>query len=321
MKIIKPDYYDDFKCAAGECTSPCCKAGWQIIIDDETLNFYNSCGDKFKKNIINANFEPMFRYEGSACAFFDNDGLCEIQRNFGHDRLCRTCRVYPRYEYTFGGLKEKGLELSCPTVAKILMDKKYSIHFKEEITTELPEPNEIEPNLYLFIQKCRNKSLEIVQNRNENLHLRIQKLLGFNLRVCAEIKNKTYLLPEVFEAESKSLIIKSYAKYFRRFEVLTNEWREILNNLPKEIEINSFDNEIFFENLLVYFIYRYYLLSVYDRKIIGKVRFAVLSTALISWLSKNYELDNPAVLYSREIEHSDENIRMIIQYLENHSLN
>ena len=33
MLLFKPDYYDCFRCAAGECPDSCCKE-WEVEIDD-----------------------------------------------------------------------------------------------------------------------------------------------------------------------------------------------------------------------------------------------------------------------------------------------
>lgn len=41
MIITKPDFYDSFKCRAGECTDSCC-IGWEIDIDDETMRKYEN---------------------------------------------------------------------------------------------------------------------------------------------------------------------------------------------------------------------------------------------------------------------------------------
>lgn len=41
MLITKPDFYDSFKCRAGECTDSCC-IGWEIDIDDETMRKYEN---------------------------------------------------------------------------------------------------------------------------------------------------------------------------------------------------------------------------------------------------------------------------------------
>ena len=39
MLFTRPDYYEDFECIADKCEDTCC-AGWQIVIDRETLKKY-----------------------------------------------------------------------------------------------------------------------------------------------------------------------------------------------------------------------------------------------------------------------------------------
>lgn len=36
MRYLKPHYYDKFVCTAGDCPDSCC-AGWQIMIDETSL--------------------------------------------------------------------------------------------------------------------------------------------------------------------------------------------------------------------------------------------------------------------------------------------
>ena len=40
MLYTYPNYYDKFKCVADKCIDTCC-AGWQILIDDESMEKYN----------------------------------------------------------------------------------------------------------------------------------------------------------------------------------------------------------------------------------------------------------------------------------------
>ena len=41
MIAITPDYYNKFKCIANRCRHSCC-IGWEIDIDDSTLQKYNN---------------------------------------------------------------------------------------------------------------------------------------------------------------------------------------------------------------------------------------------------------------------------------------
>ena len=41
MQIIKPAYYDQFRCVASACPDSCCKE-WDVQIDPATADFYRS---------------------------------------------------------------------------------------------------------------------------------------------------------------------------------------------------------------------------------------------------------------------------------------
>ena len=48
MEYVYPDYYRQFTCIGGECPDTCC-AGWEIVIDDKTL-------EKYKKYVNDLRF-------------------------------------------------------------------------------------------------------------------------------------------------------------------------------------------------------------------------------------------------------------------------
>ena len=52
MLLFKPDYYDCFRCAAGECPDSCCKE-WEVEIDDASARFYRTLpgtlGDRLRE--------------------------------------------------------------------------------------------------------------------------------------------------------------------------------------------------------------------------------------------------------------------------------
>ena len=47
MRYLKPHFYDKFVCTAGDCPDTCC-AGWQIMIDDASLEKYK----KDRKSVV-----------------------------------------------------------------------------------------------------------------------------------------------------------------------------------------------------------------------------------------------------------------------------
>lgn len=131
----------------------------------------------------------------------------------------------------------------------------------------------------------------------------------------------------------------------RKLELLQPEWKQMrtetsrilfsggwrgYRNLHKEFaraEVTGFDREILTEQLLVYFIFTYFCGAVYDEKIFVNAQMAAGSVALIwdflaaRWLKNGKTLDQDDVIeviyrYSRELEHSDKNLKKIWKLLE-----
>ena len=80
--------------------------------------------------------------------------------------------------------------------------------------------------------------------------------------------------------------------------------------------------EIQKEQLLVYFVSTYFCGAVYDGQVFSKMKMALLSAEAIGeilkarWLKNGRQLDEEDVIdvvyrYSREVEHSDENLKKI----------
>jgi lysine-N-methylase len=90
----------------------------------------------------------------------------------------------------------------------------------------------------------------------------------------------------------------------------------------KEFTKEYADKEYELENIITYFVYRYFLKAVFDRDVLTKVKMGIISTLVIyqclasEWYRKGKTLDyddrvNVAHLYSREVEHSEENFESL----------
>lgn len=97
MQFTFPDYYKEFSCIAGACPDTCC-AGWQIVIDDQTLKKYQHFKGPFRNRLHNDIDwkEHVFRQYNRRCAFLNEENLCDIYTEAGPKMFCRTCRNYPR---------------------------------------------------------------------------------------------------------------------------------------------------------------------------------------------------------------------------------
>lgn len=362
MIYTRPDYFNEFKCIADKCKDTCC-AGWQIVIDEESLEKYKKIkGDYIWKVMSCVDWEnDCFRQDNEKrCAFLNADNLCELYKNAGQDSLCKTCRDYPRHTEEFEGVREVTLSASCPEVARILMERMTPVSF---VTEEHPEEEETEyfgdfdPFLYSIIEDARNAMLEILQNRSLPIKERVVLVLGMahdmqrrinhrELFACEQVieKYKTtksqnyvreYLSKKNMAEEEK--ITKEMFPLMYKLELLRDEWDVLLHKsqdmlfftLKEDFSIlkadfdlwkkENPDIEIHLEQVLVYFLYTYFPGSVYDGQIFAKVQMAVYCTWMVEllwmarWLmnGKSLSVDEMTellYLFSREIEHSDENL-------------
>ena len=131
MQYTIPDYYKEFTCIADKCEDTCC-AGWKIVIDKKSLNKYKHVKGKFRFTMLKSVdwIRGIFRQDKEKrCAFLNDCNLCEMYANLGEKSLCKTCRLYPRHVEEFEDVREITLSVSCPEVARILMEKKKPVRF------------------------------------------------------------------------------------------------------------------------------------------------------------------------------------------------
>lgn len=141
VKVLQPDYYDNFKCIGSECKHTCC-TGWTITIDKETHKKYRGIKDarfgmrldKYTEIIPNSNNNYTYakiKLNGGSCALMDENGWCNIHKYLGEDHLCVTCRVYPRIVNSVFGSIYRGMTLSCEAVCSALLTNKEIMTFNE----------------------------------------------------------------------------------------------------------------------------------------------------------------------------------------------
>lgn len=180
MRYTIPDYYFEFKCIVDQCEDTCC-AGWQIGIDETSAQRYWKEKGPFRRTFRkNINFhDSVFRQQpDGSCAFLREDGLCEMVLQMGEEALCRTCHYYPRHIEEFENEREITLSVSCPEVAKILMNRRMPVHFlhkkdeKEEIYPDY------DPIFFDQLQEAREVMIQILQNRSLPASVRALLILG-----------------------------------------------------------------------------------------------------------------------------------------------
>ncbi len=297
MDEIFPSYYHKFKCIADKCKNNCC-IGWEIDIDEDTLDLYESIdgeiGDKIRKNIVGD--EPHFALkEDGRCPFLNESGLCDIILELGDGAICDICYLHPRFSSFYPSFTETGLGLSCEEAARIILSE------EEKTTVNIPKNiNLTKEEKEFFLE--REEILKILQDREISLSERFSCLLK-RYNIFSEIS-----LLELLE------------KYYS-LERLSDKWTDLLETLKGY----SFDEKIFlefpiqFEQMAVYFIIRH----LWDMGYENAIKFSYISTYFIGSLCQRKMLDTGKIsiedvadisrMYSSEIEYSDENIGLLLK--------
>ena len=299
MKLIAPDYYNQFSCIADRCRHSCC-IGWEIDIDEDTYEYYKTVsgdlGKDLRKNISVSDGTASFTLdENERCPFLQKDGLCRLIKELGEKSLCNICADHPRFRSFYSERTEIGLGLCCEAAAELVLNQEHKVKLTvltddEEKLTEDEE----------YILKFRNQLFAVAQDREFTVEERLE-----NLTLLGSVT-----LPEKSFAE--------WAEVYLSLERLDEEWTHKLN-LLKSAESTSIPHslELPFEQLLVYFLYRHIPSALDDGDIQTKIGFAVLSVKIIAaMLGAEEKQDSDTLkelvrLYSSEIEYSQENLNTL----------
>lgn len=189
MRYLKPYFYDKFICKAEACPDTCC-AGWQIMIDEDSLKRYGEEKGEFGKVLRNSiNWEEeCFYQKNQRCAFLNGENLCELYKALGPDALCDTCRMYPRHTEEYEGLRELSLSLSCPEAARMILSCKEPVQFLEEETNEEDDFEEFDFMMFSQLEDTRDVLFSILQDRSLSLTLRMaaSEQLAESYQICVE---------------------------------------------------------------------------------------------------------------------------------------
>lgn len=323
-------------------------------------------GLRLKNEIIEDEGEHIFVLKGNDCAFLNKNKMCDIYSELGEDALCYTCQQYPRYTEEFGSIREVGLSLSCPEAARIILNDSKKVEFTlSEDDGMVTDYNDISYDMFMQIISSRKIIFDILQDRSIPLENRIAVILKFAqdmqkkidgncIEEISEIRKKyendefiKKYIDEIKEfrdnGEKKYNNIIKYFKEYQQLDHINEKWPKILEEsinyfnkkesykeyLQEHQEFNSYHSadEFEYEQLIVYFIFRYFMKAVYDYDVIAKVKLAAVSYLMIKELdvmrymnngkqfSKHDQIDIMH-MYSKDIEHSEDNLEELAQTFE-----
>ena len=284
MKVLKPFYYDDFKCVVGECIDNCCQAEWEISIDKRTYKKYKKLkgqwGNKINSNIGRVrNNSSDLRYgkiklKNNGCSLLSQEGLCTIHAQLGERYLCNTCKVYPRSINKYGEIYERNLNISCPEVARYFIRHKENFYFNmdEEELSDLDKDYIIDKsydeNLYNLLWDARSLAMEIIQFKE------------------IEIWKRIIFLKILTDKVQKLMDEENYENY----EKVLNVFRSEITNIDV---INSLDKIKLIPNVKINFIKA--VLDISEKISINKVKY-------------NNLLEEYKILFENNIHNNFENV-------------
>ncbi len=289
MTEVFPNYYSKFKCIADKCKHSCC-IGWEIDIDDDTMDIYNSINTPFGEKIRN-NIEgdiPHFKLtKDERCPFLNEKGLCDIIIECGDGAISDICYLHPRFSNFYSSFTETGLGLCCEEAVIIILSE------TEKFEINLPGDIKVTEKEKTFFQK-RQKIFDILQDRSKSITERFNTLGEFKFN------------------------LDNLCKVYLELERLDEKWTDEINNIKEynfkgEI-FNKF--QIFFEQLAVYFVFRHLNPDLSECEFNSRIKFALMSCYFIGAMCEKTGADFEKMkdlvrMYSSEIEYSEDNLELL----------
>ena len=297
MKTVKPCYYKDFRCIAGECPDSCCQ-GWEVDADSDSLEYYSKLNPELeiKQRIDRVLSKDEFGNsiftlaKKKRCPFLNDDNLCDMHIAIGGEHTPYTCRTFPRFIYDFGSTREIGISFSCPVAADLIYSLDGHLTFDEELDGELPTLNDIDAETYFKLVNARKKIYSILQNDELTVAQRLIDILEFGKELQSELQPYSYKSYEL-----------DFFDVFKNPELINPEWEEKV----KAKKQGRIENSFFNENTAMYFIYKYFLQAVYDLDALSKIKMAAVGVLINTYFGGDAWTIH---LWSKETEHSQYNM-------------
>ena len=333
---------------------------------DRYKNVQGKFGERLRSEIVHEAGENIFVLKGNNCPFLNKEKTCDIYINIGEENLCYTCQQYPRYTEEFGSLREIGISLSCPEAARIMLNNDKKVTFElsenEEVVSSY---NDINAQLFIELLQSRNIVMDMLQDRDIDLRKRVALALLFvdeiqekidesEIKEIKSVREKYLdkgfleeLINELEEYRDNEGIkydnIQEYFNVFRDLKHITPNdplglndalryfWQadedEELYILKHKQFVEYYEDKIYkFENILVYFVFRYFMKAVFDYDALAKIKTAIISymmireLAVVRYIENNEFTDEDMVdiahTYSKDIEHLEENIEALAEIFE-----
>ncbi|MBQ7817578.1 MAG: flagellin lysine-N-methylase [Oscillospiraceae bacterium] len=311
MRIVKPSYFDQFKCIAAACPDSCCKE-WTVQVDADSAAYYRTLpgalGDRLRQVLVDEDDNTVMFNENGRCPMWRQDGLCRIQAELGHDALCKTCRDFPRLTHDYGNFIEMGLELSCPEAARIILTAPAGAPIDEY--ADGGEEPEYDTDAMDVLLRTREEMLNLLADDSRPLGetLALGLMYGHHAQALLDGVDVASFDPDsALETAYKfgKITDDDLPAFYAELEILTESWRHRLAS-PAPANWSAP-----IRALARYGVERYWLQAVSDYDLICRVKMVITACLLVKILG-GYPVET-AQLYSKEIENNADNVDAILE--------
>ena len=322
MLVRVPDYFDRFACWAGDCPHSCC-IGWEVEIDGETARRYQSApgalGEKLRRALQWDGESFCFPLSGGRCPFLNAENLCEIHCAWGAEATSLTCREHPRFIEDYGVFQELTLSAACPAANALLLGSPEPLTFLERHNVQPPE--EGDPWLS-WLLPLRDALLDLLRNRTLPLPQRLRLFLSacFESQLLLDEEDTDALhafslptCPQEWPATPDSPLLAQTAHQLLALDILEPEWRRLLQQAdfrPAPYRPAAPEQS---ERIAVYLAFRYLLKTVNDGDLLSRAELCVLTLPLLERIAALCGLPEALRLFSREMEHCEENLDALLE--------
>ena len=316
MDIYFPHYYKDFTCIASCCPDSCCQE-WEVDVDPEAAALYRSLPGELGNALRTVLRDEADGWASMAitpdrrCPMWRADGLCRIQAELGHNALCGTCREFPRLTHDYGDFQERGLELSCPEAARLILASMETSLCRNEIPGG--EEPEYDRTMMEALLHSREQALSLLSDPAYDLGqaLAVLLLYGFDVHTALDFPEVPPFSPNIdgYLATAQRLAqpgnMAEVFGVYRELEILTPDWRDLLDRGPADALWLPQHRAI-----AIYLVQRYWLQAVSDGDLLCRVKFIL--TACLTVRHLDAPVLRAAQLWSKEIENNADNVEALL---------
>ena len=247
MLELSIDAFNDFECIGNSCEDICC-SNWSIIVDQDTyFRYKRESNPEFKalfennitrlKSASKIGYAKMNLNKNGECMFLDKDKLCSVYKLLGPEKMCHTCRVYPRQIVEVYDIIQKSIALSCPEACRKLLFRENPLEFNLNEVSFIEDKfvqNLTKHNNQLYFDKeiffeLRNFAIGLLQNRDYSIEERLLVLGMFIEDVSDKKDNDILQVINNYTLKINNGIFENITTYINKENILDTEIRYCIN--------------------------------------------------------------------------------------------